>query len=143
MDHIEVFSDINVKSIFDKYPKGPREKLLSIRQLIFDTAKQIKEAGKLEESLKWGQPSYLTSETGSGSTIRIDRYKRENMIALYFNCKTNLVENFREMYSDALEFEGNRIILLDINKALPEDVLSHCIEMALTYHINKSMRYGV
>jgi len=143
MDHIEIFSDINVKSIFDKYPKGPREKLLSIRQLIFDTAKQIKEAGKLEETLKWGQPSYLTSETGSGSTIRIDRYKKGNMIALYFNCKTNLVENFREMYSDALEFEGNRVILLDINKPLPEDVLSHCIEMALTYHINKSKRYGV
>jgi len=40
--------------------------------MIFDVAKKTPGVGKLEEDLRWGQPSYLTLETGSGSTIRID-----------------------------------------------------------------------
>ena len=64
-----------VDAMFDACPAPGRTKLKALRKLIFDTAKATKGVGRIEEALKWGQPSYLTAETGSGSTIRIDRVK--------------------------------------------------------------------
>jgi hypothetical protein len=108
-----------------------------LRQLIFDTAKATKGVGPLEEALKWGQPSYLTSESKSGSTIRIDQVKAEaGRYAVYFHCQTNLVETFRELYPE-LRYEGNRAILLDAADRLPEAELRHCVGLALTYHLQK------
>jgi hypothetical protein len=87
--------------------------------------------------LKWGQPSYLTAETGSGSTIRIDRVKSaDNQVAVFFHCQTDLVETFRELYPK-LSYSGNRAILLDADKKLPEAELRHCVALALTYHLRK------
>src|SRR5260370_41951260 len=75
--------------------------------------------GALEEALKWGQVSYLTSETGSGSTIRIDRVKSAaNQYAIYFHCQTDLVSTFRELYPE-LNYGGNRCILPDAADVLP------------------------
>jgi hypothetical protein len=64
-----------VPAIFDGYPKPVRARLLALRKLILDTAKTTKGVGAIEETLKWGQPSYLTSESKSGSTVRIDQVK--------------------------------------------------------------------
>ncbi|CAN5155199.1 hypothetical protein BH10PSE10_BH10PSE10_05750 [soil metagenome] len=94
--------------------------------------------GPLEETLKWGQPSYLTTETGSGSTVRIDRVKsNEDRIAIYFHCQTDLVATFRELYPTQLEYGGNRSILLDATAKISEKALHHCIGLALTYHARK------
>ena len=87
-----------VETAFAAYPAPVKAKLLALRQLIFDTARATKGVGALQETLKWGQPSYLTAATGSGSTIRIDRIKSAaNQYAVYFHCQTNLVETFREL----------------------------------------------
>ena len=95
------------------YPKPVKAKLLALRRLIFDTAKTTKGVGALEEALKWGQPSYLTTESKSGSTVRIDQVKAEaGRYAVYFHCQTDLVETFRELYPE-LRYGGNRSILLD------------------------------
>ncbi len=67
--------DPAVEAAFGAYPAPVKAKLLALRRLIFDTAKRTKGVGALEETLKWGQPSYLTPETKSGSTIRIDQVK--------------------------------------------------------------------
>jgi hypothetical protein len=92
--------------------------------------------------LKWGQPSYLTVETGSGSTIRIDQVKSVvGQYAVYFHCQTNLIETFRELYPE-LQFSGNRAILLDASEALPEAKLRHCVALALTYHLKKRKEAG-
>jgi len=108
-----------------------------LRRLILDTAKATKGVGRVEEALKWGQPSYLTTETGSGSTIRIDRVKSaDNQVAVFFHCQTNLVDTFRELYPE-LSYSGNRAILLDADKQLPEAELRHCLALALTYHLRK------
>ena len=85
-------------AVFSAYPKPVKAKLLALRRLIFDTAKTTSGVGALEEALKWGQPSYLTSESKSGSTIRIDQVKAEaGQYAVYFHCQTDLVETFREL----------------------------------------------
>ena len=65
-----------VAKVFENYPKAVRSKLLFLRQLIFETAERTQGVGELEETLKWNQPSYLTPETKSGSTIRIGRLRK-------------------------------------------------------------------
>ena len=130
-------SDPAVGGVFEAYPKPVKAKLLALRRLIFDTAKATQGVGALKETLKWGQPSYLTSESRSGSTVRIDQVKAEpGQYAVYFHCQTNLVETFRELYPE-LNYSGNRAILLDAADKLPEAELRHCVGLALTYHLGK------
>jgi hypothetical protein len=132
------FSDPAVSAVFSSYPKPINAKLLALRRVIFDTAKMTEGVGRLEETLKWGQPSYLTPETKSGSTIRIDQIKSAgNQYAIYFHCQTDLVETFRELYPSEFSYEGNRCILLDAAEKLPEPALRHCVALALTYHLKK------
>jgi hypothetical protein len=131
-------SDPAVDAVFSAYPKPVKAKLLALRRLIFDTAKTTEGVGALEETLKWGQPSYLTPETKSGSTIRIDRIKSSaNQYAVYFHCQTDLVETFRNLYPTELSYEGSRSIILNAEDAIPEPELRHCVALALTYHLNK------
>ena len=133
--------DDAVKEKFNSYPKGIKQKLLFLRQLIFDIASQTKGVGKIEETLKWGEPSYITSETKSGSTIRIDwKSSMPHHYALYFNCKTTLVDTFNETYGDMFHYGGNRSIIFNVNEPIAVDELSDCIAMALTYHLNKKRR---
>ena len=132
------FADPAVQAAFDAYPKPLRLKLLALRRLILDTARNTGGVGAIEETLKWGQPSYLTTETKSGSTIRIDRVKSAaNQYAVYLHCQTDLVETFRELYPTQLRYGGNRSILLNAAEKLPEPELRHCVALALTYHLRK------
>jgi hypothetical protein len=131
-------SDPAVDAVFDAYPKPLKAKLLALRRLIFDTAKTTKGVGALQETLKWGQPSYLTPETKSGSTIRIDQVKSTTgQYAVYFHCQTDLVETFRELYPKEFSYGGNRSILLNAKGGVPEAALRHCVALALTYHLSK------
>ena len=118
-----------------------RSRLLELRRLIFDTASKTEGVGKIEETLKWAQPSYLTRESGSGTTIRIDQAKGEpGKYALYVHCQTNLLAKFRELYPRTFEYRGNRGILLDAGRKFPLAALRHCTALALTYHLRKSGR---
>jgi Domain of unknown function (DU1801) len=130
--------DQTVVAVLDGYPAPIRRKLQALRKLILDTARKTEGVGPLEEALKWGQVSYLTTQSKSGSTIRIDRVKQaESQVAVFFHCQTNLVETFRELYPQ-LRYSGNRAILLDAKAKLPEAALRHCVALALTYHKRKS-----
>ncbi len=60
--------------------------------------------------------------------------------AIYFNCNTSLVENFRELYSGALTLEGNRAVILEADEPIPEAEVRHCLAMALTYHRDKRQK---
>ena len=125
--------------VFRAYPPKLRGKLTALRGLILKTAAKTSGVGAIEETLKWGQPSYLTSETGSGSTIRIDRVKTsDERYAVYFHCQTDLVSTFRELYPKKFGYEGNRAIILDASKKPDEKALAHCIALALTYHARKT-----
>ena len=127
-----------MEAVFATYPRPLKPKLLALRRLILDTAKSTKGVGAVEEALKWGQPSYLTPETKSGSTIRIDQVKSAaNQYAVYFHCQTNLVETFRELYPTEFSYGGNRCIILNADDDVPEAALRHCVALALTYHLGK------
>ena len=118
---------------------------MKIRSLIFEVARETEGIGELEETLKWGQPSYLPQKPKIGSTIRIGREKKtDGDYAVYFKCRTTLVLTFRERYKNKFRFEGNRAILFNLGDKIPVRELRQCIAMALTYHLikkkNESLR---
>lgn len=119
---------------FDTYPPYVCEKLLYLRKLIIETA-QLQGIERLEETLKWGEPSYLVKK---GSTIRMDwKEKSPNQYALYFKCTSKLVPTFKELYGDIFRYEKTRALLFDLDQKLPENEIKDCIAMALTYHTIK------
>ena len=131
----------DIGGVFAGYPPAVRRKLEKLRRLILDTARATDGVGPLQETLKWGQPSYLPAESGSGTTVRIDRVKDEpGRYAMYFHCQTNLVSTFRQMYPTELRYGGNRSILFEQDETVDEAALKHCIALALTYHKRKSTR---
>lgn len=125
------FKNREVALTFDNYPDELYNKLLYLRQLIFSVANELG-ISPLEETLKWGEPSYLAK---NGSTIRIAwRKSKPEEYGLFFNCKTSLIETFRGIYHDTFRFEGNRAIIFNKADGIPVDALKHCIELSLTYH---------
>ena len=125
----------DVAAAFAAFPERVRARLLEGRRLIFETAACIEGVGALTETLKWGEPAYLTEATGSGSTIRLGWFRSsERQCAVLLNCRTTLVDDFRSQFPDVFAYEKNRAILLDAGKPLPETQLSTCLRMALTYH---------
>jgi len=129
------FKNPAIAAHFAAYPGDVRRRMMALRELIFATAAQTEGVGELEEALKWGEPAYLTSQSKSGSTIRIDWKAREpSRCAMYFNCQTDLVDTFRTLFPNDFRFEGNRALVFECDHALPSDALALCIAAALTYH---------
>jgi Domain of unknown function (DU1801) len=130
--------DPQVARVFNRYPKRMKQKLMKLRELIFDVAAKTKDVGKLEETLKWGEPAYLTSESKSGSLIHIDVQKSDpSRYAMYFHCQTSLVDSFRTLFPDSFRYEKNRVIVFEESERVPVNELRTCISMALTYHLTK------
>ena len=130
------FTSKNVESLFLSYEENCRNRLMEIREIIFDISKKNKIIGELSEEIRWGQATYITKETKSGSSVRL-RIFGNNKIAIFFHCKTILVSRFRALYSNKLAFSKNRAIILDPKQELEVDTISHCIFMSLTYNLNK------
>lgn len=136
-------SNPDVATVFDNYSPALRRKLMQLRQMILDTAAEIDGVGELEEALKWGEPAYITSESKSGSTIRIDRRKSsDTQYAMYFHCQTTLVDTFRTAFPNEFRFEGNRAIIFEYDDDVPVKELKTCIAWALTYHSAKRTGRG-
>ncbi len=122
----------DVARVFDSYPEPIRKKMMRLRQLVLDTALETEGVDALEETLKWGEPSYLTK---GGSTIRMDwKDSTPDQYAMCFNCNTSLVNTFKAVYGDVFTFEGSRAIVFGEIDDLPVNALKHCISLALTYH---------
>ena len=140
------FKNDKVKEKFDNYPSDVRYKILELRELIFDVAKNEKIINNIDEMLKWNEPSYITK---NGSTLRIDWKKNKpNQYSMYFNCKTKLVETFRELFSDRFQFEGNREIIFQKDDIIDLDALKNAnivprsaesIKVIATGEVNKAL----
>ncbi|PHM33120.1 DUF1801 domain-containing protein [Xenorhabdus innexi] len=130
------FQSHAVRSVFEHYPEGFQQPLLKVRELIFEVAAKTEGVGLITEALKWGQPSYLTLETGAGTTIRLDRFG-DSHIAIFVHCQTTLIDTFRTLFPELI-YSKNRAIVLDPKAELPIDELSICIEMSLTYKLKKT-----
>ena len=128
----------NVRAVIEAYPEPVSLGLAAMRDLILRTAEETPGVGAVEEDLRWGQPSFLTLESGSGSMIRIDGFRNDaSKVAMFFHCQSGLVDEFRALYSDKLTFVGQRAIELRVGERLPTAALKHCIALALTHHLRK------
>lgn len=137
MKNLHIKTNPEVELVFNNYPDSVRKKMLNLRRLIIETASEIEGIIELEETLKWGEPSYLVK---NGSTIRIDwKSKIPNQYAMYFKCTSKLVPTFREVYGNTFKYEKNRAILFNINDSIPKRELKECIAMALKYHLVKNL----
>ena len=115
-------------------PSAPRFEAL--KELILEAAADRPEIGALEESVKWGQPSFAPQKPGIGSSVRIET-RGDGDHALMFICTTGLVEEFRALYGDTLAFEGNRALLIPPGPLPDRQALTHCIQLALTHKRRK------
>ena len=131
------FQNDKVKIKFDSYPDDIKQKLLVLRELIFEVAKEENSISNIEETLKWGEPSYLTK---NGSTLRIDwKKKNPNQYSMFFNCRTKIIATCRELFSDRFRFEGNREIIFHKDEKIDKKALKYCILLSLTYHDRKHL----
>lgn len=131
------FTNPKIRKLVATYPKAAREKLLELRTLIRDVARATEGVGRLEECLKWNEPSFLTSESGSGSTIRIDwKSKDPDRVHVYFKCTTRLVKIFRRKFPSDFTFTGNRQMSFGLHERIPIRKFKACVKIALTYHLN-------
>ena len=128
------FENLAVAAAYESFPASQREGLLKLRTLIFETAAETPGVGTLEETLKWGQPAYLTPKTRSGSTIRLGLPKQGGF-ALYAHCQTTLIPDFRNLFPDAFDYEGNRAVHFKEGATLPLESLRLLVRSALTYHL--------
>lgn len=135
------FEKPEVAAAFDRYPAPMRDRLLALRELIFEVAASTPGVGRIEETLKWGEPAYVTTASRSGSTVRIDWKKAApSQYAMYFNCQTSLVSTFRTLFPKDFKFVGNRALVFEESQPPPNDALAVCIAAALTYHLDRRVR---
>jgi hypothetical protein len=128
--------ELNVKQKYESYPEKAQALFSIIRAAIFEVA-QSESLGNIEETLKWGEPSYLVK---GGSTLRINwKSKFPDQLSVYFNCKTTLVETFREIFGNIFTYEGNREIVFLLSEEVPMSELKICISLSLRYHKIKNL----
>ncbi|RCS25541.1 DUF1801 domain-containing protein [Phyllobacterium salinisoli] len=127
-----------VAEALSRYPEPLRARLLEIREMVFAVATETEGIGPLTETLKWGEPAYLTEASKSGTTIRLGTTKLARQeCAVLFNCKTELVKTFRTHFPDDFAFRGNRALVVPMARALPHEPLKLCLHAALIYHRRK------
>lgn len=138
----EIKTDPRVNEVFANYPDFVRDKMQFLRELVIETAEETEGVTKLEETLKWGEPSFVTK---NGSTLRMDwKEKSPDQYAMYFQCTSRLVDTFRLVFDRKFEYEGKRAIVFQLNQKIPERELKKCIKASLTYHnVKKLLTLGI
>jgi len=92
MGKLIIKTNPKVNEVFASYPENVREKMQFLRELVIETAEETEGINELEETLKWGEPSFLTK---NGSTLRMDwKAKTPYQYAMYFQCSTRLGQHF-------------------------------------------------
>ncbi len=130
----------DIKKAFGRWKPDTRAVLETVRHTILDVAKGNSDIGPLTETLKWGEPAYLTEATKAGSTLRLGQTRSEQKPALFVNCQTTLIDEFRELYPDTFTYEGTRAVVLPTDLDAASQQLRHCIALTLTYHHRKRVR---
>ncbi|MEM9320129.1 MAG: DUF1801 domain-containing protein [Pseudomonadota bacterium] len=125
--------DAAVAQAYSALPAGASAHAHDLRALVLQTALDEGLPPPME-TLKWGEPAYLPGR--SGTTVRIGPDAQRQSLKLLVHCQTNLVERWRQRFDDRLSFEGNRAVLVPVDRPLDRNALASCIAEAFTYHRN-------
>ena len=124
-----------VTRAFEELPDDIRPALERLRALIFATAEEA-QAGPVAETLRWGHPAYIVPK---GSTIRLGQAK-SGEAALFVNCRTSLIEDYRAIAPSRSRFEGTRAVLFGPGEEIDEAALAILVARALTWHVKGQRR---
>lgn len=137
MGKLKLTTDPKVEAVFANYPDFIRDKMQHLRELVIETAEETVGVSDLKETLKWGEPSFVTK---NGSTLRMDwKEKTPDQYAMYFQCSSRLVDTFKFVFDQKFQYEGKRAIVFQLNQKIPEMELKECIKASLTYHNVKEL----
>ncbi len=128
---------MTVEQYFTTLPQEARIHLENLRDII-RAAAEASGAAPLEESLKWGQPSFAPSKR-MGTPIRLSwSQKSPERVEMLVHCQTSLVDAWRHRFGDLFDYDGTRAVHIPLEQPLPEKPLHIMAVMALTYHQQKS-----
>jgi len=127
------FHSPSVRAAFDAFDPVPRALLLTLRTAIFDTAKTLP-VGRIEETLKWGQPSYATPNTRAATPIRLGVTKTGD-VGVFTHCQSTVMSDFRALAPPHMRFDGNRALLLPPSKPFVINDITPLIRAALSYRL--------
>lgn len=130
------FASAEIAAIFGAQDSQAREGLLALRDLIFDVADDLPQIGKIQETLRWGQPAYLTPETKSGTTLRLG-IPKSGGFAMFVHCQTTLISDYKAAFPNVTNTEGNRAILFTAASEIDPNRQKWLIRQALTYHLKQ------
>ena len=111
-----------------------RKPLLAVRQLIFDLSREIEPKVRIEESLKWGQPSYVPVPK-TGTPIRLGTTK-DDRAAIFVHCQTTLISGLAADNPHGLITRDNRTVVLPPDPAANVG-LRGFVRSALQYHMDQ------
>lgn len=124
------------EQVISTYPPAAQAKIRALRSLVMQVACE-QNFGVVIEAIKWGELSFSVK---SGSPFRMAwKAKTPTNYHLYFHCQTKLVDTFRVLFSDELQFEGNRAIALKLEEDMPAALLYRCIAIAMDYKNLKNL----
>lgn len=123
-----------VQAAFDACTAPVRAGLLQLRSLIFARAARLPEIGRVTEELRWGQPAYLTLDTGAGCSLRLGPTGKDGF-ALFVHCRTDLIETFLAGPGAGMKTEGTRAVLFHTADDVAIAPVSMLVDRALTYHL--------
>ena len=126
-----------IEAAFDAFPPQARFGLTQLRALIFARAANLPAIGRLTENLRWGQPAYLTPDTGAACSLRLGLAPGGDF-ALLVHCKTGLIQSFAAGPGAGLRIQGTRAVLFKTADDIIAPAILLLIGQALTYHLAKT-----
>ncbi len=127
------FASPAARDAFAAFPQPARDTLLALRAMIYDIGAALP-VGRIEESTKWGQPSYATPDTKSATPIRLGLSKAGDP-AIFTHCQSTVMADFRALAPANMHFDGNRAVHIPANQPSALDELAPLIRAALTYRL--------
>lgn len=128
LSHIALWSD-------------PARRAMWACRTMFHIVAQQADIGRLDETLKWQQPSWRPVKPRTGSTLRMSwSAQNPDQLALFVDCKTTLGARMRDLYPDLPDNDGRRRIAFDLRAPFPEQAVSHLAQMTFTYHLSRSAK---
>jgi len=120
------------------WPVAAQTAFHALRARIQIAALDVPATGPLLETLKWGEPAWLTQVSKSGTTLRVAwKPVHPDEIGVFVNCRTSLLETIREIYPDAFRYDGTRGLWLRLAQPIPEQAMDHLARLAQGYHRNR------
>ncbi|WP_299042453.1 hypothetical protein [uncultured Tateyamaria sp.] len=118
----------------ETWPQPAQTQFVKLRQIVHDVATSA-EIGPLDESLKWGQPSWRPKRARVGSTLRVDwSPSTPDRLLAFVDCKTNLAAQMDTRFPGQFHNDGRRALGFDLDKPLDEDAVWQLVHLTLTYH---------